>query len=248
MKFSVIALATVVSATVVERDFAPYGKVLDAVGQNIQKLDTAVTGFNGDKQSLLDAAAALIKSLSDGKTTVDGLDKLTEVDAASLVQPVNDLNDKGNKLVTDLKAKRDTVSKAGECATVRKSVGDINTNSQALISAVVAKVPAGFQDLAKSLAGKLTTTLNQAQDDFSEANCKDSTGGGSSSAAPSSTAPTGSPSSAAPTPTGTLGPTTQAPPASSGPTKPTTTPPVTAGASAFAPAGALALAIAALAL
>lgn len=254
MKFSVVALATVASASVVERDFAPYKKVLDAVGSGISNLDSAVNSYSGDKKPLLDASDALVKAISSGKTTVDGLDPLTDIDATGLVAPVTDLNTKGDALVADLKKKRDTVSKAGECATVRKSVADINTNSQALIKSVIGKVPPAFQALAAQLAGKLTTTLNQASDDFSEANCKDSTGGGSSSAAPpasssaappasSSAAPSGGSSSAKPT--GSATPTPTPTPTPSG-TKPPTVP--TAGAAAFAPAGALAMAVAALIL
>lgn len=263
MKFLTLAcLATSAVAGVVEpptrvleRDLATVTGVISNVGNEIDNLDKAAKAFSGDQKPVVAAAEKLIQALKDGKTKVAGSDDLSLADALGLQEPVKALQAKGETLEKDFKAKRSEVEKAGACGTVRQNLGDINENSQALISAVVSKVPKDAQAIAKSLADGLTKVLNQAQDDFSEANCKDSTGGGSSSASGSATpsatgsatpTATGSATGSTVVPTGSA--TTPSQPTGTGvPTKaPTQSPPVTAGAAVMAPAGVLAAVMAAI--
>ncbi|KAJ6442304.1 cell wall protein [Purpureocillium lavendulum] len=270
MKFLTLAcLATSAVAGVVEpptrvleRDLATVTGVISGVGEQIDNLDKAAKAFSGDQKPVVAAAEKLIQALKDGKTKVDGSDDLSLADALGLQEPVKALQAKGETLEKDFKEKRSEVEKAGACSTVRSNLADINKNSQALISSVVSKVPKDAQAIAKSLADGLTKVLNQAQDDFSEANCKDSGNGGSSSApgstgagstsAPGSTASgsasaTGSAPATTAVPTGSA--TTPSQPTGTGaPTKAPTQsgPVVTAGAAVMAPAGALAIAMAAI--
>ncbi|GJN72261.1 cell wall protein [Purpureocillium lilacinum] len=273
MKFLTLAcLATSAVAGVVEpptrvleRDLATVTGVISNVGNEIDNLDKAAKAFSGDQKPVVAAAEKLIQALKDGKTKVAGSDDLSLADALGLQEPVKALQAKGETLEKDFKAKRSEVEKAGACGTVRQNLGDINENSQALISAVVSKVPKDAQAIAKSLADGLTKVLNQAQDDFSEANCKDSTGGGSSSASGSASATGSASGSATPSATGSATPTatgsatgstvvptgsatTPSQPTGTGvPTKaPTQSPPVTAGAAVMAPAGVLAAVMAAI--
>ncbi|KFG77887.1 cell wall protein [Metarhizium anisopliae] len=227
--------------------------VLTSVGSGIDGLNSAANGFNGDVDAVKSKADALVSAIKSGKTKVDSSSDLTLTDALGLTDPVQSLTKKGQTLADNFKAKRSDVEKAGACGTVRSELSDINTNSQALIKSVVSKVPQDAQTIAQSLAAGLTKVLGQAQDDFSESNCKDSGGSGGSSsktggasetsaAAPTTAAATGGHSSAS-APATTLAPTSAAP--SGNGTTGGNPPPVTAGASFLAPAGALVMAVAA---
>lgn len=227
--------------------------VLSKVSDGIDGLNTAATGFNGDVDAVKSKADALNSAIQNGKTTVDGSKDLTLADALGLTDPVQALTKKGQSLADNFKAKRSEVEKAGACGTVRKQLTDINNNSNALIKSVVSKVPQDAQSIASNLASGLTKVLEQAESDFSESNCKDSgnsggssskTGGSSqtSAAAPTTAAATGGQTSA-PAPATTLAPTSAAP--SGNGTTGGNPPPVTAGASFLAPAGALVMAVAA---
>jgi len=225
--------------------------VLDKVGSGIDALDSAAKGFNGDVAAVKSKADALVAAIKSGKTTIDGSSDLTLNDALGLTTPVQALTKKGQALADDFKAKRSDVEKAGACDTVRSELSDINTNSQALIKSVVSKVPTAAQSIAQQLADGLTQVLNQAQTDFSEANCKNSGGssgsqtGGASQTSAAATTTGGKQTSA---PATTLAPTTTAAPTGGNGGNGTatgTTPPVTAGAAFLAPAGALVMAVAA---
>lgn len=261
MKFSTVLLAATASAAVVERSNGDIVKVLASVQSGVEKLDSAANSYNGDKAPLIKASDALIQTIKDGKTKVDATGKLSPLEGTELVQPTNELNDEAKKLVKDLTSKRDQVEKAGECDTVREKLQAISSNSQALIKAVVAKVPESLSDIAAGLSKKVTDTLNEAADAFSEANCKNSGGdGGDNTSKPSggdktTSAPGGDQTS---TPAGgdqtstPAGATTSCPPGGATETSmvvgPSGTPPVVAGAASFAPAAALAAVAAAFAL
>lgn len=251
MKFTTLAFATAVSAGVIS-------DILDGVDKDIQALSQAVGSYSGDQAPLVAAAKKLIGDISDGTPKVSAAPNLEIGEAGTLAASVTTMTQHGDALEKALLAKRDQVQKAGACATVRQITSDLASKSQALIDATVPKVPDTLQPVAKDLSGKLTATLNKAQDDFSESNCKDSgssnpTGGASSSAAPSggasSAAPTGGASSAAPTsaaPTGASKPAgSSSAPAATG-TAPVTVPQGSAGM--VAPAGLFAAAVAAFAL
>ncbi|KAG6005290.1 hypothetical protein E4U21_000265 [Claviceps maximensis] len=240
---------------------------LGAVSTGIESLDTAAQGFAGNIEDVKSKADSLVASIKKGKTTVDGSSDLTIQEALGLTDPVQDLTKKSRALLATFKTKRSDVEKAGACDTVRGELKDINDNSEALITSVVSKVPKDAQSIAKSLAFELTKVLAEAQNDFSETNCKNSGGAaktGQPSTTPAVSTNTDSTSvsasrsvtqsvsqTASETPSKTDFGTTMVPsntlsPTHGGNATATAHPPnVTAGASFLAPAGALALAIAA---
>jgi len=250
MKYST-AIA-VIAAAGAYADLETVKGVLSDVSSSIDSLNTAANGFNGNVDAVKSKADDLVSTIKKGKTTVDGSSNLELADAVGLTSPVQALTKKGKSLADNFKAKRSEVEKAGACGTVREELKDINDNSQALIKSVVSKVPKDAQSIAEGLAKGLTDVLAQAQDDFSESNCKNS-GGSSQTGGSSKTSAVASETSAVATETGsaTIPATTLAPTATGVvPTHPNngTTgvpPPVTAGASFLAPAGALVMAIAA---
>lgn len=238
-KVAILALAAAVMA-------GPIEDTLKTVDDDINALTAAVGSYSGDKAPLVTAGNKLITDIKAGVSTVKGADKLDIIAASGLVKFVQGLGKDGESLQKALFGKRDQVQKAGECATVRTLASDLATQSDSLIEAVKSKVPDELASTADLLAKQLRDTLKQANEDFSEANCKDSgskpTGGSSSSAAPTGTKPTGgSSSSAAPTPSASG----SSKPSATG-TAPVTVP--TGAAGVVAPAALFAAAVAALAL
>ncbi|KJZ77669.1 hypothetical protein HIM_02846 [Hirsutella minnesotensis 3608] len=293
MKFSAVTLACLATGAysyiaepptkVYERDIATVTGAISAVGQGIDSLDSAVKGFSNDPQPVKDAADKLIATLKDSTTKVQGSDKLTLADALGLQDPVKSLQTKSEALVSELKARKQTIQKGGFCDLVRQQVNDISSNSDLLIKATVSKVPAEAQAIAENLAAGIKKVLGDANTEFNKDNCKSAPSSSapaapssssapsapSSSSAPSApsssapSAPTGAPTSAAPTAqpsspstTGGAYPIPSAPnttpyqPTGTGvPSYPGGQPPVvTAGASFVGPAGAFAMAVAALIL
>ncbi|GAB0134287.1 hypothetical protein EsDP_00002665 [Epichloe bromicola] len=276
MKFSAAMLcfaAEALASSVFERDASVVTGVLDSVKSEVQKLDTAVKAGGNNQEALLKASNSFIQALKSGKTKIEGSSELSLTDAVTLTTPVQDLTKISQTLAEDLKSIRGNLEKQGLCEVVRKQTSDINDKSQGLIKAVVSKVPEDARDIANQLSAGLVKVLKQSQDDFSEQNCKSGGGakppGGGSSAppassgpanpttAPASSTPASAPASSAAPTTTTCTTTPATTPGSAGPTGtgtgglpvgPTGTghPPVTAAAAAFAPAGALALAVAAL--
>ncbi|KAG6120034.1 hypothetical protein E4U13_007000 [Claviceps humidiphila] len=260
MKFS--ATVSIIAAAGAYADLQVVKTVLSDVSSGIESLDTAAKGFGGDVGAVKSKADSLIATLKKGKSTVDGSSDLTLQDAIGLSEPVQGLTKKGQSLLDTFKAKRSDVEKAAACGTVRGELKDINDNSNALIKSVVGKVPKDAQTIAEGLAAGLTKVLAQAQDDFSEANCKDSKGS-SSTGEPSMTASetdtetasetasetdteTDTETASATAPGTTMAPSmTVAPTGATGGNKTATTalPTMTAGASFMAPAGALVMAV-----
>ncbi|KYK58756.1 hypothetical protein DCS_05774 [Drechmeria coniospora] len=182
---------------VFERDLATVTGVIANVGTKIEALDTAAKAFSGDQAGVLGAAKELISTLEAGTKTVSGSAELTLSDAVALQGPVTALQSKAEKLESNFLAKRSAVEEAGACDAVRKALSDISTNSEALIKAVVGKVPTDAQAIAKTLAEGLTTVLAKAKGDFSADNCKAKAASSSSPATKSATASAKSSSSSA---------------------------------------------------
>ncbi|KAG6008167.1 hypothetical protein E4U21_004925 [Claviceps maximensis] len=249
------------SLPLAERDLQTITGVLQNVQSDIQSLDSAVKAGGTDPEPMLKASNTLIKTIKDSKSKVDGSSELTLTDAVKLTQAVQDMTKVSQDLVDNLKTMKATIEKLGYCDAVRTQTSSINDESQALIKSVVSKVPEEAQDIAGQLSAGLVKVLKQVEDDFSAQNCKNSGGAGnmpppsgpaSTYGSSSSSSSNGAATTAAPeysySPTAIPTPTSTATATGTGGMTmgPSTTHPVTAGAAAFAPAGALALAVAAL--
>ncbi|KAG6038755.1 hypothetical protein E4U41_003732 [Claviceps citrina] len=256
MKYSA-ALAVLVAAGAYA-DLQTVQTALSDISSGIDGLTSAAQGFNGDVDAVKSKADSLIASIKKGKSSVDGTSDLTLTDSLGLTEPVQALTKKGQTLADTFKSKRSDVEKAGACGTVRSDLSAINEGSQALIKSIVSKVPTEAQTIASSLAAGLTKVLGQAQEDFSESNCKDSSAVPTTAAAPTTAASpkTSAAASASQTETESAPETETAPasttmaasatilPTHGGNTTATGAPPaITAGASFVAPAGVLVMAV-----
>lgn len=253
---TVLALATGALATVIPRDAQDdVLAVIETAGTDIDALTEAAKAYSGDKGPLVEAADKLISDLKAGKETVAAGEDLDATAAVALANPVQELAKKGTALTEALKSRKSDVEAAGECKTVQDQISAISAASTDLIDTVTSKVPENAQDLAKQLAGQLTTVLEEAEASYKD--CTNS-GNGGGDGGEKTDKPTGGASTEAPKPTDSAKPTggngavtTDCPPSGTGAPMPTKTgmpPVITGAAAAFAPAGILAAVAAVFAL
>lgn len=199
MKFLILTTlaSTAFGAALYERDLATIKAAMSAAGTDIVGLDNSVKGFSGDPSSLLSSSNKLIQTLKDGKAKVDPSSSLSLAEALGLQEPAKDLQSKGDSLVASLKSKKDAIAANGLCEATFTQASGVNTASKALIDSVVSKVPEAAQGIAQGIVAGLLKDLQEAEDTFSPANCKN-TGTAPSSAAPTSAAPTEAPPTTAP--------------------------------------------------
>jgi DNA-binding FrmR family transcriptional regulator len=171
-----LAVETLAYQPLVVRDIQTVNGVLADVKSNLENMNSVVksSGNGNDPEPLLKASNGLLQTLDSGKTTIDGSSDLTLADAMSLTGPVKDLNDVGRDLASNLKGIRSNIEKQGQCKAVRVQISSIKSKSDALVQAVISKVPAMAQNIAKSMSSELASVLQQSEQDFSEQNCKDS--------------------------------------------------------------------------
>lgn len=189
MRLSLCAFALGVTATavvvddepptLVRRDLATVTQVVEAVGQSLSALDQAVTSFSGDVAPLNSAAQALETVVTEGATTIQNTpEPLSQTDALALQAPIGALQTQGEQLVANLDAQKDAIQQAGLCGVVREQGAALTTNSQALIDAIVAKVPTELQSIATQLADGFVQVLQQNEANFAEGSCVDAAGSG----------------------------------------------------------------------
>jgi hypothetical protein len=206
MKYSLtlVALAAGVHATnlprvVLERDLATIQGVIGDVSTKLTALNSAAQSFSGDASALTSASSDLSSTIKSGTSTVQATDQLTLTDAVSLQSTVGTLQTNAQTLVDNLASKKSAIEQAGLCDIILTQSQGLSTDSQALIDAVVSKVPQEAQSIAQGLVAGFTSTLQQNQANFAQGNCTNASGGGGGggSSTPSSTGGGSSPSSSA---------------------------------------------------
>ncbi|ORY72109.1 hydrophobic surface binding protein A-domain-containing protein [Pseudomassariella vexata] len=159
------------------RDLATVQQVIQSVSTSLTQLDTTVKAFDGSNLNQLTTdASALVDTLKQGITKVQGTTPLTLQDALSLQSTVTDLQTKGQTLLDSLTAKKSQIEKAGLCTVVQTNLKDVSDQSKALIDAVVQKVPQEAQTIAGNLASGVTSTLQGGQASFGQGNCTNAAG------------------------------------------------------------------------
>ncbi|TWU76909.1 hypothetical protein ED733_006801 [Metarhizium rileyi] len=171
MKFPVLATLTLVSGAfagvLVQRDLATIKSAMSSAGTGIDKLDAVVKAFSGDSGPLVAASEELVKTLKDGKASVDPTAELSLADALGLQAPAQELQTKGDALLADLKAQKDAIAKNNICEQTFQQASGINSASKDLINSVVSKVPESAQGIAQGIVAGLLKALQEAQDAFS---------------------------------------------------------------------------------
>lgn len=172
MKFSTGALVLAAGTAYAQIDVM--NSTIYKVVDSIEALNNATNSFNGTLSSITSKADALIDVFKSSTTTVRNSKALTVTDAIGLSTSIQSQSKKVQELATTLKAQRPAIEKVNGCKTINTKLDSINTNSLALIDAIVSKVPSEAQTIARQIGGRMTGVFNEAQYDFSGANCKDS--------------------------------------------------------------------------
>ncbi|KAI7776067.1 hypothetical protein LA080_005841 [Diaporthe eres] len=186
------ACATNLPRVVLERDLATIQGVIGDVSTKLTALNDAAQSFSGDAGALTSASSDLSSTIKSGTSTVQGTDQLTLTDAVSLQSTVQGLQSNAQTLVTNLAGKKSAIEQAGLCDTVLQQSQGLSTDSQALIDAVVSKVPQEAQSIAQNLVAGFTSTLQQNQANFAQGNCTNASGGGGGGSTPTSAGSGGS--------------------------------------------------------
>lgn len=176
MKYTtpIALLAVSAQAYVVEiRDVATIKGVLLNVQNGVDNLDAVGKAFDGNIQPVLDASNALITTVNEGKSTVDGSSNLSLGEALQLLGPVGTLKDHAQTLSDDLLARRAQVQQAKGCDLTRTQIGGIKDSSKGLIASIVSKVPDAAKNIANQQASQFTDILQKAEDNFAGSNCVD---------------------------------------------------------------------------
>lgn len=191
------ACATNLPRVVLERDLATIQGVIGDVSTKLTALNDAATAFSGDATGLTSASSDLSSTIKSGTSTVQATETLTLTDAVSLQSTVGGLQTSAQTLVDNLASKKSAIEQAGLCDIVLQQSQGLSTDSQALIDAVVSKVPQEAQSIAQGLVAGFTATLQQNQANFAQGNCTNASGGGGGGSTPTSSSGGGSsPSSA----------------------------------------------------
>ncbi|KAJ3495464.1 hypothetical protein NLG97_g3379 [Lecanicillium saksenae] len=174
MKFSIITtlfLAGASATAIPSPNLSVVLGVMNSVQNAIDALDQAGRSFKGDLEPLADASTKLISTITDGVGKIQAITSFTAHDAVGLIHPTKALTQHAQVLAQDFLAARSEVEKAGACEVVQAQIGAINDASNSLNDAIVSKVPAGLQGIARGLAGGLTSVLDQSKASFGPGQC-----------------------------------------------------------------------------
>jgi hypothetical protein len=159
-----------------ERDLNTIQGVIGQVSNQMQALNIAAQNFNGDANSLTSAASNLVNTIRSGTSTIQGTTQLSLNDAASLQSTVGILQTEAQSIAQNLASKKSIIERADLCTTILQESQVLATDAQALISAIVSKVPQEAQGFAENLVGGFTNTLRQNEANFAPGNCNNANG------------------------------------------------------------------------
>ncbi|MCJ1440704.1 MAG: hypothetical protein MMC23_001190 [Stictis urceolatum] len=179
-------------ASLVERDAAAVSSAISQISDATTKLDTAVKDFTGAGQvsSLQSASTNLIKVLGSANSAVSSSSMLSQSDALSLPQPIQDLSKLVQTAAQDTISKKQTFVSAGVASVVYDQLTEIRDGAKKFSTTLISKVPNSLQNIAQNLAQPINDSLNKAVSAYSDV--KDSSGSSSIASGSASASATGS--------------------------------------------------------
>ncbi|KAL2845917.1 hydrophobic surface binding protein A-domain-containing protein [Aspergillus pseudoustus] len=150
-----IALATTAIAEPIKRALADYQNVFNAISAQVAVVEGVVTNYVGGSATaddVQDASDDLSTIINNGATSISGFAALTNLEALSLVSPIQTLTGDVGDLVDAVIAAEPNFIADGREADVLASLNAQKTGSEAVRDAITPKVPAALQDIAADLA------------------------------------------------------------------------------------------------
>ncbi|KAL3455534.1 hydrophobic surface binding protein A-domain-containing protein [Aspergillus heterothallicus] len=158
MKFTgllTIALASTAIAGPVKRALADYQNVFNAISAQVAVVDGVVANYVGGSataDAVQDASDDLVTIINDGATSISGFASLTNLEALSLVSPIQTLTGDVSDLVDAVIAAEPNFVADGREADVLASLNAQKAGSEAVRDAITPKVPTALQSIAAELA------------------------------------------------------------------------------------------------
>ncbi|KAL9110842.1 MAG: hypothetical protein Q9227_004642 [Pyrenula ochraceoflavens] len=176
---SFIGTPSVKKAALVERDAATVTSAIASIQSATQKLSTAVKGFNGAAQApgVQSASEAVVNAIKSGTKAVQGSGPLSQTDALTLTEPVQNLGSLVQSTVNDVISKKSAFDSAGVGSVVLDQLKQQRDASKTFSDTVTSKVPQALQAVAANLASPINNSLNKGVNAYQG---ESSSGGGSS--------------------------------------------------------------------
>lgn len=172
----IFLLATAASAqsALFPRDLASITGVLANVQTGLDDLDANVQAWTTDFTCLFNAYHSLLSIFDAGTQTVEASANLTLEDAVGILPSVDELKKHAESLVDGLKSKLDLFEDNHLCKVLAYEIDyPLHDRSSKLIDAIVSKILADAQEIAKDQAQGFADIIAEAKALFSPANCTD---------------------------------------------------------------------------
>ena len=164
----VLALGATAGPTRVVRNLASIESAISAIQSAVVALDTTEKAYTGGNPSALQIASnAVVTATNAGTATANASGDLSDLDALSLVSPIQTLTTDVQDAVNDLIAKKSAIVAAGAETQILANLIQQNSSATALANAITAKIPAVLQNTAASLSAGITNAIEQGITAFS---------------------------------------------------------------------------------
>lgn len=146
--------------------FTSIGAALDSLDASVLALaDGAnIQAATGELKSKSAAVAAAITAATGN---IKSGAALSIVEAANILAPSKVLLGQTKKVVDDLISKKAIIVKAGQAGTVKEQLSSQQTVADSLVAAIVSKVPAATQAIAKNQAAAISKEIARGLTAFS---------------------------------------------------------------------------------
>ncbi|KAL6236506.1 hypothetical protein BDW75DRAFT_239161 [Aspergillus navahoensis] len=149
-----------------ERDIATIKNVLTDIDTQVNALGTAITAKPLKADAILTQADKLSTTITSGTTTVNGQNKLSQLDALGLVSPTQKLADDTDTTIKSLIGIKSDVNSLGKGCVTLQSLQKLDTGAKGLSSAIVSKVPSALGDIAGNLADSISEHIQKGIDAY----------------------------------------------------------------------------------
>ncbi|RDW68820.1 cell wall mannoprotein 1 family protein [Aspergillus mulundensis] len=154
------------SANLSERDIATIKNVLGDIDTQVNNLGSAITAKPLQADSIVSQADKLSTTITSGTSTVNGQDKLSQLDALGLVSPTQKLADDTDKTIKSLIGIKSNVNSLGKGCVTLQSLQKLDDGAKSLSSAIVSKVPSALGDIAGNLADSIAEHIQKGIDAY----------------------------------------------------------------------------------
>ncbi|KAJ0414852.1 hydrophobic surface binding protein A-domain-containing protein [Aspergillus carlsbadensis] len=159
-----IALASTALAEPIKRALADYQNVFNAISAQVAVVDGVVADYvagDATADDVQDASDVLETTINDGAAAIPDFDPLNNLDALSLVGPIQTLTADVADLIDDLIAAESIFIAANRQGDVLASLNAQKAGTEAVRDAITPKVPAALQDIAETLSQGIVDEIDR---------------------------------------------------------------------------------------